>query len=176
MKEEQNNLEQEDLISGQPVSDSLAKIADLEIKCEEYLNGWKRAKADYENLRLQSEDKIGKSYQMAVAAIVAELLPIFEHFKLALNHLPEESAGQEWAKGFNHIKDEFWNFLKKLEIKEVPTVGEMFDPALHEAVSYEDSNQPDGTITRELKAGYTLAGELLSPAQVSVANNNNNNN
>src|SRR3989344_5246478 len=129
MKEEQNNLEQEDLTSSQPASDSLAKIADLEIKCEEYLNGWKRAKADYENLRLQSEDKTGKSYQIAVAAIVAELLPIFEHFKLALNHLPKESADQEWAKGFNHIKDEFWSFLKKLEIKEVPTVGELFSPA-----------------------------------------------
>jgi len=164
MEEEQNNLETEELT---------AKITDLETKCEEYLSGWKRAKADYENLRVQSDERINKSYQIATASIVSELLPIFEHFKLALNHLPEESANQEWAKGFSHIKDEFWNFLKKLEIKEVPTVGEIFNPAMHEAVAYEDSNQPDGTIIKELKAGYTLAGELIAPAQVSVAKNNN---
>lgn len=164
MEEEQNNLATEDLIS---------KITDLETKCEEYLSGWKRAKADYENLRAQSDERISKSYQIASAAVVSDLIPIFEHFKLALNHLPEESAGQEWAKGFIHIKDEFWGFLKKLEIKAVPTVGEMFNPAMHEAVAYEDSAEPDGTITRELKAGYTLAGELIAPAQVSVAKNNN---
>ena len=83
--------------------------------------------------------------------------------------MPEEVKKEEWAKGFAHIKDEFWAMLKKLEIAEVPTVGEMFDPAVHEAVICEDSDQPDGTIIKELKAGYTMGGELLSPAQVAVA-------
>ena len=111
---------------------------------------------------------------MASATVAAELLPIFEHYKLALNHLPENIKAENWAKGFSHVKDEFWALLKKLEITEVPTVGEVFNPALHEALIYEDSDQPDGTITRELKAGYTMSGELLSPAQVAVAKNQNN--
>jgi len=164
MEEEQNNLETEDLN---------LKITDLEAKCEEYLSGWKRSLADYDNLQRQSDERLNRSYQIATASIVSGLLPIFEHFKLALSHLPKEAKDQEWAKGFYHIKDEFWNFLKKLEIKEVPTIGEKFNPAMHEAVAYEDSEEPDGTIIKELKAGYTLAGELLAPAQVSVAKNNN---
>ena len=146
-----------------------AKIVKLEAQSAEDLAGWQRAKADYENLSRAYQEQSGKVYRLATAAVAAELLPIFEHYKLALNHLPEEVKKEEWAKGFAHIKDEFWAMLKKLEIAEVPTVGEMFDPAVHEAVICEDSDQPDGTIIKELKAGYTMGGELLSPAQVAVA-------
>lgn len=148
------------------------KIAELKASNAEYLAGWKRSLADYENLNREYKEQSGKVYRLANAAMAAELLPIFEHYKLALNHLPENIKAENWAKGFAHVKDEFWALLKKLDLQAVPTVGEMFDPAVHEAVIYEDSDQPDGTIIKELKAGYTMGGALLSPAQVAVAKNN----
>jgi molecular chaperone GrpE len=59
-------------------------------KEQEHLDGWKRAKADYLNLKKETEKRQIEIIQFANAALVAELLPIFDHFKLALQHTPQE--------------------------------------------------------------------------------------
>lgn len=148
---------------------SISELEALTAKCEEYLSGWKRAKADYENLKKESGQSAAQSYGLAIASVISQLLPIYDHFKMALSHVPPEAKEQDWVKGFGHIKEEVSSFFKKFDVKETLSVGEKFNPELHEAVSYEESGQPEGTVIKELKAGYTMAGQLLSPARVVVA-------
>ena len=72
--------------------------------------------------------------------------------------------------GFLYIKKQFEDFFKNLGIEEIKTVGEKFNPEFHEAVSHEDKDGFDSDIVfEEVKAGYTLQGKLLNPAQVKVA-------
>ncbi len=146
---------------------------DLEIsqqKAEEYLDGWKRAKADYINFKKENEKRQVELIQFSNAGLVAELLPIYDHFKLALAHVPAEQQSAEWVKGFFHIKNQWHDFFKRLGIEEIKTVGERFNPELHEAVSHEEKSGIEADIIfEETKAGYTLHGKIIYPAKVKVA-------
>lgn len=146
------------------------EIEKLQTLSEEYLDGWKRAKADYLNLKKETEKKLEQSMQFAHAGIVIELLPIADHFKLAIDHIPEEEKQKDWVKGVQHINKEFKELLKKFGIEEVKSVGEKFDPELHEAVSREKvEGAVAGTILKELTPGYKLFDRVLQHAKVHVA-------
>lgn len=139
-------------------------------KAEEYLNGWKRAKADYLNFKKDTEKRQVEIIQFANTALIAEVLPIFDHFKLALKHVPTDQKEVEWVKGFSHIKKQFQDFLKDLGIVEIKTVGEKFNPEFHEAVAHEKKEGfKTDVIFEEVKAGYTLHGKVIYPAKVKVA-------
>ncbi|MFA6410245.1 MAG: nucleotide exchange factor GrpE [Candidatus Buchananbacteria bacterium] len=139
-------------------------------KSEEHLNGWRRAKADYLNLKKESENRQGEMTQFANAALIAQLLPIFDHYKLACQHIPANLAKTDWVVGFLHIKKQFEDFFKNLGIEEIKTVGEEFNPEFHEAVAHEKKEgfEPD-MVFEEVQSGYTLHGKVVNPARVKVA-------
>lgn len=147
---------------------------ELAEKCEQYLNGWKRSLADYENLKKETEKKLAASCQNAKNGFIKRILPILDHYNLAIIHLPKEQENEDWAKGFKHIHDEFALMLNELNIEKIATAGAEFDPRFHEALSYEDSDEPDNTVIKELKSGYLIDDEVIQPAQVVVARNQKN--
>ncbi|MBU1036960.1 nucleotide exchange factor GrpE [Patescibacteria group bacterium] len=147
-----------------------SKIEELEHKCQEYLQGWQRARADYDNFKKETEKNIKDLREYLQAETMMEILPIYDHYKLALNHLPKEQEKSEWAQGILHIQREFTDFLKKFAIKEIPTVGQQFDPHLHEAISLQESSVVgEGQIIKEIKPGYKMKEMVLRPAQVIVS-------
>lgn len=149
---------------------SAEEIGKLKSLTEEYLNGWKRAKADYLNLKKDMEKQLAQSSQFAAAATILELLPIADHFKLALDHIPEDEKQKEWVKGILHIHKEFNDMLKRFGIEMIETEGKEFNPELHEAVSREKKEgvKPH-TILKELTPGYKLFDKVLQHAKVHVA-------
>lgn len=140
-------------------------------KMDEYLNGWKRAKADYINQKKEFEKREKELIQFANAGLILEMMPIYDNFKLAWKHIPEEHRkNDEWLKGIEHIKNQFQGLLKSLGIEEIKTVGEKFDPELHEAVSKEKrEGTASGTVIEEVKSGYKLFDKVLEHAKVKVA-------
>lgn len=157
-----------------PIHHDLEKIsAELKLaheKMEEYMNGWKRAKADYLNLKRESEKKEQEMIQYANAGLILQILPIFDNFKLAWNHIPAEYEKSDWITGLGHIKKQFADFLKELGIEEIKTVGEQFNPEMHEAVAKEKKEGYTADVVfEEVKSGYTLYGKVLEPAKVKVA-------
>ena len=145
------------------------KLSELETKCQEYLNGWKRAQADYENLKKETDKKVRDLVEYSQANMILEILPVYDHFKLALRHIPDNQRKEEWVKGILYIKKQFKDFLKSLDIVEIKTVGEEFNPELHEAVAREESKEADNQIIKEVKPGYKIKDQVLQPAQVIVS-------
>lgn len=150
---------------------SIQGIEELKAKCDEYLNGWKRAKADYDNLKKESAKKTQELGEFIQASTILELLPIFDHYKLALSHLSKEQETTDWAQGFFHIRNDFTDFFKQFDIEEIKTVGEQFNPAWHEAVAYKEATAPEGQIIKEVAAGYKINGKVIRAAKVIVAKN-----
>ena len=140
-------------------------------KMEEYLNGWKRAKADYSNLKKEFEKKEKEIVQFANATLILDIMPIYDNFKLAWKHIPEEhKKNNDWLKGIEAIKKQFSDLLKKLGLEEISTEGKKFDPELHEAVAKEKvEGKESGIILEEIKSGYKLYDKVLEPAKVKVA-------
>lgn len=146
------------------------ELARISKRSEEYLEGWKRAKADYLNLQRESEKRNTEFIQYANAALLAGLLPIIDHFKLALRHIPVEHQQEPWVAGFQHVEKQFRDYLQKLGIEEMNSVGEHFDPAKHEAVVYEKhQGTPSDVIFEAVRPGYTLHDKVIQVAQVKVA-------
>lgn len=158
--------------SGQPPKDTgPSELEQLRTQAEEYLNGWKRAKADYANLQKETERRQGEFIQYANAALLHELLPLVDHFKQAFKHLPKELKNSEWVKGIGHIQTHLGKILTDYGVQEITTVGEPFDPTRHEAVEEVASDRPAGTIVEEVKTGFLMQGKVLQAARVKISSN-----
>lgn len=139
-------------------------------QAQEHLEGWQRARADYSNLKKEQEKQALEMAEFINASTLAELLPIYSHFKLALGHIPEASLKEPWVMGVIQIKKLFQEFLKKFKVEEIKTVGEKFDHNLHEALTHEDKEGfTSDTIFEEIQPGYLVEDKVLVPAKVKVA-------
>ncbi|HNZ86432.1 MAG TPA: nucleotide exchange factor GrpE [bacterium] len=153
------------------------EVEELKLKNEEYLNGWKRAQADFENYKKQTEKRIKDVIEFGNAEMILELLPLFSHFNSALTHVKEEDRQQGWFIGLEHIKKLWMDFFEKFGINQIKTIGEQFDHNKHEAVDFEElADCNDNEILTEVTPGFELNGKVIQPAKVIVCKNNNKNN
>lgn len=144
-------------------------LDELQKKCDEYLNGWKRTTADFENYKKQTEKRIKEIVEFANAEIILDLLPLYSHFKSALKHIPKGQKKESWCEGLEHIKKLWQDFFNKFDIQEIKTIGEEFDHNLHEAMSYEEhKDKKDHEIIKEIQPGYKLNDKVIQPAKVVV--------
>lgn len=148
-----------------------AKIDALEQQAADNLNGWKKALADYQNLQKDSDKKLVGLSDYMLSALVLELLPIFDNYKTACEHIPAEQKTSAWAVGLEHILKMWEQFLTEHQVNKIDTTSKTFDPLWHEAVDkIHDDKLPDQQIVKELLAGYSLKEALIRPAQVVVNN------
>ena len=155
------------------------KLGQLERKCEEYLNNWKRSAADFINYKKEELERIGTVIKYANQELILKILPILDNIELAEKQLPEklkngeEGSAQsiEWTKGFLQIQKQAEEFLKREGIEEIKTVGEKFDPntmEIVEEVSGGQTSAGSGIVMEEVQRGYTIQEKVLRPAKVRV--------
>ncbi len=169
-KQDDNKIEQEDTQAEPTEEREELKMGEIERKCQEYLAGWQRAQADYVNLQKTTEREKAEWAKFANQGLLMELLPIYDHLKLAMKHVPEEQKKESWVVGMENIKNQFGKFLADNGVTEIKTVGEKFEPEEHEAVAAEnvESDEHQGKVKEELRGGYKLHGKVLYPARVTV--------
>lgn len=150
-----------------------SEINEWQVKAEEYLAGWQRAKADLENYRKRSDEEKQAFVKYAHADLILQILPVLDNFKRAAEHSPtdtNESNWPNWANGIKAIEKQLEQVLIANGIVEVPIkIGDAFDPNTEEALLQEESDQPADTVTGVLEPGYTLNGRLIRPAKVRVS-------
>ncbi|MFZ2804448.1 MAG: nucleotide exchange factor GrpE [Patescibacteria group bacterium] len=154
-----------------------AAADDLAKKCEEYLAGWKRAQADYANLKKEMEQAKERASQIANEKLLEKLLPAIESFDTALMSIPDVAdlpeKGREkieqWFEGINHVKWLWSAIFREIGLEMLPSEGE-FDPSLHEAIAAEESEKvPEGSIVKTLQPGWKYRGQLVRAARVTIA-------
>lgn len=144
---------------------------DWEKKAQEYLDGWKRAKADYINLKRESEKHIQEIASFAQVQLIFQMLPLFSHFEKALEHIPQEQKDRDWAKGLFQIHKQWTKILESIGLQRIETVGKKFQPEYHEAISHEKKEGFESDmIFEEAEAGYSFRGKTIKAAKVKVAN------
>lgn len=152
------------------IDELAAQLEHLKKQNEEYLDGWKRAKADYINFKNDQEKRSKELAQFASYALVAQFVPLASHFKKAFACADGELKSSEWVKGIEQIYRQFKEVLKGMGVEEMAeTVGRQFDPLEHMAVGQEQRDDfGDGVISQEVEAGYLLHGKIVVPAKVIV--------
>lgn len=148
----------------------------MKIECEEYKTNWQRALADYHNLQKETTARRAEWAQMSEQQILEEFIPVYEHLATAFSaSLPllegETKRGwEQWMDGIKHIKKQFSDILKSHGVEEIKTVGEKFNPELHEAVGHEPfEGAGEDEIIKEISGGFTMGGRVIKAARVIVA-------
>lgn len=166
---EGKTINQESNKSSDEVEKLKQEVKRLTKQNEDYLNGWKRAKADYINFKKESEQRQMEIVQFANADLVLQLFPLVDQFKKAFAHLPKDLEKNDWVKGMKHIQDNLNNFLKERGIEQIKTVGEKFDPEWHEAVERVKSKEKEEIVVEEVCVGFKMHDKVIQPAKVKVA-------
>jgi len=148
-----------------------SKEEDELTKCQkerdEYLEGWKRAKADLINYKKDEAKRFEAVVKFANEAIIRDLINVLDSFDLALVALEKEAKAE---KGIYLIRAQLEDILKQNGLERIiVSVGQPFDPALQEAIATVESDKPSGTVVEEVEKGYLLNGKLIRPARVKVA-------
>ncbi len=130
---------------------------------------YKRALADYQNLMKQTAKEKMEFAMFANEIMLKEILPVYDHLKMAIEHHNNESA-DEWLTGVKHVVKQFKDVLEKIGVTEIKTAEEKFDHNTMEAIQNEetDDKKLDGKVAREMKAGYKLNGKVIEAAKVVV--------
>ena len=171
-----NNVPKNDSIKAEAESkesnaEDLEKLLeDCKKKNGEYLAGWQRARADFLNYKKDEMERIERLLSYAGIEFILKLLPILDNFDITEKKIPESLKNDDNVKGLLLIKNQILDFLKAHGIEEIKSIGEKFDPQLHEVVGeITDSQEEPGIIIEEVQKGYKINGELLRPAKVRVA-------
>jgi molecular chaperone GrpE len=128
-----------------------------------------RLAADFENFKRRKAQEIAdvRRYESEDAAL--GLLPVLDNLRRAVDHASEAGAEEFFVSGLELVVREFETALERLGVVPVPAVGERFDPAMHEAIAAEESDDvEEDTVVAELVPGYRLHDRLLRPAIVRV--------
>lgn len=152
----------------QPINDELPDVGELEQQIGELTDALQRERADATNLRRRHDEQISNLRTTVKATVIRDLLPVVDNFERALKHVPAELEGNDYIKGVQGVVKQFEKTLADLGVERIKTVGEAFDPHLHEAVSMEEGDGDQEVVSEELQPGYRLGDEVIRHAMVRV--------
>lgn len=149
--------------AGAKVGKLKSELAKVKEEKQEYLNGWQRAKADYVNAlkRFDLEKKEAESKGIARAA---------KAFISVLDTLERAEAAGEVPDSFKSVAKQLHDAVTSLGLTKFGAVGEIFDPAYHEALGQDPVTSPeeDDQVTAVLETGWKANHQVIRPAKVRV--------
>lgn len=141
---------------------------ELEIQIGELTAALQRERADAVNLRRRQEEELSALRTRIKATVIIDLLPVIDNFERALKHVPADLEGNDYIKGVQGVVKQFEKTLSDMGVERIKTVGEHFDPNLHEAVSMEEGEGTKEIITEELQSGFKVGDDVIRHAMVRV--------
>jgi len=131
---------------------------------QEYLDGWQRSKADYVNALKRFDEERVEAAARGTSRAAEALLP-------ALDSLERAKLAGELPESYSGITKQLEAGFAKLGLVAFGTIGDTFDPALHEAIGTDvaESSSDEGTLSAILEPGYKMGERVVRPAKVRVA-------
>jgi molecular chaperone GrpE len=136
---------------------------------EELTNDLKRMTADFANFRKRNEAERTEFAKFAKADLIAKLLDVLDGYDRALSTVPDELKGQPWVEGMWLVERKLRKVLEAEGLEPIDSLGQPFDPYLHQAVAHIESDGPEGTVIEEHQKAYRLHDRVIRPALVTVA-------
>jgi len=141
-------------------------------KCKEELDDTtdrlKRMMAEFDNYKKRSSKERENLYGSIVGDIVEKMLPVLDNLEKACEAQTEDAS---YKAGVEMVLKQYLDVLTSFGVKKIETVGQTFDPEVHEAVSsVQDDNFGEKEIVQEFRTGYMVGTKVIRHAMVVVAN------
>ncbi|MCA9397723.1 nucleotide exchange factor GrpE, partial [candidate division WWE3 bacterium] len=140
----------------------------LEQQIADLTEALQRERADVINVRRRHDEQMSQLKNHVKIQVVEELLPIIDNFERSLKHVPKELENNDFVKGVSGVVKQFEKTLSDIGVQRIKTVGEPFNPELHEAVGMEGGEGEQEVVSEELQAGYIIEGVVIRHAMVKV--------
>lgn len=137
-------------------SDGNAELDTCKKQAEEYLNNWKRERADFINYKKEEDKRMEEFIKFGNESLILELIDVLDDLYLTAREMKNI--------GLDQVVKKFEDLLEKYEIEKIKVDGEKFDPLKHEAIESEGG----GDKMEEVRAGYTMYGRVIRPARIKI--------
>lgn len=175
--QEEENFE-ENLENNDENEENSEKSSENEQECEtevleepkadegnKYLDMARQIQADFENFRRHSAENVKKAKIDGQASVIEVFLPCLDTFKEAKKSISDENV----LKGVEMIEGKINEALKSLGVEKLPSIGQVYDPHIHESLAVmRDESKENDIILEEYQAGYKFNGKVLRYAKVIV--------
>src|ERR1700676_2009390 len=163
-------------ITGKAADESAASETEkLRAERDALLDGLARLQAEFDNARKRAVREQQEFREFAAADVIKNFLPILDSFERVLKAGGDSTSNansNDFRNGIELIYRQFQDALQKIGVQPIVSVGQPFDPRVHEAVEMVDTTEvPDHHVLDELQRGYKYKERLLRPAMVRVARN-----
>ena len=148
-----------------------AKFEAKKEEAEETYERLLRVSAEFENYKKRAAREMDEFRKYANQSLLKEMLSVVDNLELAINSSNDgEKTDQSLIKGLNLTLNEIMKVFEKFNVTPIEARGKVFDPAFHEAVMREETDDyPENTVISEFQKGYLIHDRLLRPAMVVVA-------
>ena len=165
MSEEKENLEEN---KKEEVVKESGELVKTKQELEETTDRLKRIMAEFENYKKRSGKEREMLYNSLLADIVSSFLPVIDNLEKAAE---AKTNDENYKQGLELVLKQFKDVLAKFGVEEIKTVGETFDPEVHEAVSsVQDETKGEKEIVQEFRKGYKVGTKVIRHSMVIVAN------
>jgi len=145
------------------------QAGELRREVEDLTDRYLRLAAEFENFKRRRSLERADALRYSSEEAARTLLPVLDNLRRAVDHAAD-TGSEDILNGLQLVVREFESALERLGITPVQTVGEAFDPSVHEAIGGEESDEVEqDTVVAEIQPGYRLHDRLIRPALVRVA-------
>jgi molecular chaperone GrpE len=150
------------------VIDSNIDVKKMQEELENTTDRLKRLMAEFDNYKKRASKERGNLYNSLVADIITAFLPVMDNLEKALEAKTED---ENYKQGMELVAKQFKDVLNSFGLVEIETIGKIFDPSLHEAVSsIQDETKQSQEIVQEFRKGYKIGEKVIRHAMVVVNN------
>ncbi len=168
MSETQETPESEVGSETQEVFQECSEVEELKQALAAAEDKYLRLAAEYDNFRKRTSKEKENAWSEATAQTASAFLPVYDNLERALK---QSCADEAYVKGVEMTMTGLKDVLLKLGIEEIPALGEIFDPNLHNAVMHvEDKEAEENTIVEVFQSGFKLGEKIIRFAMVKVVN------
>ncbi|GAC1544705.1 MAG: hypothetical protein NVS3B10_08840 [Polyangiales bacterium] len=151
-------------------SDAVDPVAQAKAEALRFKDQWMRSAADFDNFRKRSRKELEDTRKAGREELLKDLLPVFDNLERAMTSAERATEVKPVSDGLKMVLRQFIDTLGRSGITKVPTIGQQFDPGLHEAIQQVETDEhPAGTVVAEVQPGYLQGDRLIRAAMVVVA-------
>lgn len=172
IKEEVNNEELTEVKSEEvEVSPEVEEINALKAALDEMEDKFLRTQAELANMRNRHKKEREDASKYRSQDLAKSLLPALDNLDRALEVEADNEHSESMKKGIEMVRESLVHALSEVSVEEIPAMGEIFDPNLHQAVQTMPATDDQKTdeIINVLQKGYKLHDRVLRPTMVIVA-------
>jgi len=146
------------------------ELEDLRERYDELHDKYLRLGAEFDNYKKRTDREFTRQVQFANEELFREVLPILDDLERTIHATKEESSFEQLKEGIELVYNNFKNILRRRGVEPIESVGEEFDPNLHEAMMVQESDDHESkTVIQEFERGYKLGDTVLRHAKVVVS-------